>query len=85
MRDKGEKEKTGFLRRRGKGAEPLPRKSRFAKLGGVSRKHKKRQDRAKSRCGPQDPRGVGAMTYDWWTVRNEGLCFSHSRANTETV
>jgi hypothetical protein len=29
--------KWGFLRRRGKGAEPLPRKYRFAKPGGRTR------------------------------------------------
>jgi hypothetical protein len=36
------KRKWGFLRRRGKGAEPLPRKYRFAKPGGRTRREANR-------------------------------------------
>lgn len=45
----------------------------------------KDQDRAKSRCGPQGPRGVGAMAFDWWTEEEggeRGAVWEHSTANT---
>jgi hypothetical protein len=81
-RDKGEKRKRGFSAEEEKEPSLCPEKA--ALLSWAEEAGNTRNDKTGPRvgAGPQDPRGVGAMTYDWWTVRNEGLCFAHSRANT---
>lgn len=81
-RDKGENERKrkwgGFSAEEEKEPSLCPEKAALlsrAECDQERDKHKNDKTGPRVGAGHQDPRGVGAMAYDWWTIMNEGLCF----------